>query len=77
MRLKAFAAVEMLLKIFRFLSGFVVWAGTNVSGLLHTLVHIETLIMGYTSNPETLVPDQTDTPGKNSKIFIEITALPR
>jgi hypothetical protein len=77
MRLKVFAAFEMLLQIFWFLSGFVGWAGTNVSGLLHTLVHIETLMMGYTINPETLVPDQTATPGKNSKMFIQITALPR
>ena len=33
------------------------------------LVHIETLMMGHTNSTETLVPDQTTTPGKNLKNF--------
>ena len=34
MRLKSFAAVVLLYKVFGFLSGVVVWSGTNLSGLL-------------------------------------------
>jgi hypothetical protein len=37
----------------------------------HPLVHIETMMMGRTSSPETLVPDQTTTLGKNPKTFIQ------
>ena len=33
--------------------------------------HLMTLIMGHTSGPERLVPDQKTTPGKNSKTFIQ------
>ena len=33
----------------------------------HLLDYLETLKMGYTSSPETLVPDQTMTPGKKPK----------
>jgi hypothetical protein len=35
----------------------------------HPVVHIETLIMVHKSSPETLVSDQTTTPGKNPEIL--------
>ena len=62
------------IKIFGFLSGVVVWSVTNVSWLFvshHPLDHIQTLMMGHTSSPWTLVPDQTTTPGKNPKTSIQ------
>jgi hypothetical protein len=69
LRLKAFAAVVLLYKSF--------WSFTQRRGLVqssgsqcdpeHSLDHTETLMMGHTSSLETLVPDQTTTPGKTPK----------
>jgi hypothetical protein len=36
----------------------------------HPLDHIQTPMVGHTSSPETLVPDQM-MPGKNPKTFIQ------
>ena len=51
--------------VFGILPGVVVCSGTNVSGLSDNLLdYLETLMMGHTRSPETLVHHQAVTPGK-------------
>jgi hypothetical protein len=45
--------------------------GTACESHHQGLYHIDTLMMRHTSSPETLVPDQTTTPGKNPKTFVQ------
>ena len=61
---------ENYIKDLGFLPGVIFWSETKVSGLLVCPIfrdYLETLRMGYTSIPGTLVSDQKITPGKNSK----------